>query len=76
MPVVPSDELAWRVERCSSALQVSRSKCYALIATGELPSIRIGHSIRVPVEALRRLIDERAAAAVRGSGREAEAKRT
>jgi excisionase family DNA binding protein len=32
---------------------IGRSKVYELLACGELPSIRVGSSVRVPVEALR-----------------------
>lgn len=37
---------------------VGKSKCYELIATGEIPSVRIGRSVRVPSDALRRWINE------------------
>jgi excisionase family DNA binding protein len=39
------------------ALGVSRSKGYAMLASGELPAIRIGRSIRVPVAALREWVE-------------------
>jgi excisionase family DNA binding protein len=35
------------------AIGVSRARAYELIAAGVIPSIRIGSSIRVPVDALR-----------------------
>jgi excisionase family DNA binding protein len=37
---------------------VSRSKIYELLASGDLPSVRIGASVRVPVDALRAWIAE------------------
>jgi excisionase family DNA binding protein len=38
-------------------LSLGRSKTYELIASGVIPSVRIGRSIRVPVEALRNWLD-------------------
>lgn len=35
------------------ALSVGRSTGYAMIASGELPSVRIGRAVRVPVDALK-----------------------
>jgi excisionase family DNA binding protein len=35
------------------ALGIGRSKVYSLLATGVIPSVRVGGSVRVPVEALR-----------------------
>jgi excisionase family DNA binding protein len=32
---------------------LGRTRVYALIAGGELPSVRIGRSVRVPADALR-----------------------
>jgi excisionase family DNA binding protein len=40
-------------------LQVTRSTAYRLIAEGEVPSVRIGGSVRVPSEALDSLIASR-----------------
>jgi excisionase family DNA binding protein len=31
-----------------------------MLAAGELPSVRLGRAVRVPMDALRRWIDERA----------------
>jgi len=42
----------------AEAIGISRSKIYELLASGELPSVRIGASVRVPVEALRAWIAE------------------
>jgi len=46
------------LEKISSAaayLGVSRSYIYKLIATGDLPSVKIGHNRRVPIRAVRDL---------------------
>jgi excisionase family DNA binding protein len=42
-------------------LGISRSRAYELIASGEIPKIRIGKSVRVPVEALHRWVRGRLA---------------
>ncbi|MFD0856516.1 helix-turn-helix domain-containing protein [Actinomadura adrarensis] len=40
------------VQEAAQALAISRSKLYELIASGELPSVRIDGSRRVPLTAL------------------------
>jgi excisionase family DNA binding protein len=40
-------------------LGISKSKVYELLASGALPSIRIGKSIRVPTEELRKWVAAR-----------------
>ena len=50
---VPMDRLLLRPAEAAEVIGVGRSKCYELLASGELPSIRIGNSVRVPVDALR-----------------------
>jgi excisionase family DNA binding protein len=47
----------------ADALGLGRSKTYQLIANGTLPSVRIGKSIRVPIEALRRWAEDQSNAA-------------
>lgn len=37
---------------------LGKSKTYALIAAGVIPSVRIGKSVRVPADRLRRWIEE------------------
>lgn len=39
------------------AMSIGRSTGYALIASGELPSIRIGRAVRVPVDALKQWVE-------------------
>jgi excisionase family DNA binding protein len=41
-----------RPEDAASALGVSRTKVYELMASGRLSSLKIGRSRRIPVEAL------------------------
>jgi|GEM_PF-823703 excisionase family DNA binding protein len=44
-----------KVSSAASYLGVSRSFIYKLIANGDLPSVKIGHSRRVPIRAVREL---------------------
>ena len=48
------DRILLRVPEAAEAAGISRSLAYQLIASGEMPSVRVGRSIRVPAEALRR----------------------
>ncbi|MBA2669255.1 MAG: helix-turn-helix domain-containing protein [Gemmatimonadetes bacterium] len=50
------DKLLLRPVEAAEVIGIGRSKVYELLASGELPSIRIGGCIRVPVEALREWI--------------------
>ena len=40
-------------------LGIGRSRIYEMLATGELPSVRIGRCIRVPVNALKDWVHKR-----------------
>ncbi len=55
------DRLLLRPTEAAEAIGIGRSKVYELLASGELPSIRIGGSVRVPVDALRAWIDRQLA---------------
>jgi len=55
--------LLLRPDEVARALSVSRSAAYRLISEGQLPSVRLGKSVRVPRLALERWIEERTAAA-------------
>lgn len=54
---IMADKLMLRVKETAESLGVSRAKAYELIAAGEIPSVRLGGSVRVPVEALRTWVD-------------------
>ena len=56
------DRLLLRPIEAAEVIGVGRSKVYELLATGELPSIRVGSSIRIPVESLRDWIAQQLAA--------------
>lgn len=50
--------LLYRVSEVSAMTALSESYVYELIASGALPSLRVGRSVRVPAEWLGRWIDE------------------
>ena len=53
------DKLLLRPAETADVIGVGQSTVYAMIASGELPSIRIGTSVRVPVDALQAWIARR-----------------
>lgn len=53
-----NERLLLRVDEVAKLLSLGRSKTYELIAAGALPTVRLGRSVRVPVEALRRWLDD------------------
>ena len=53
------EKLALRPAEAAETLGISRSKLYALMARGEVPTIRIGKSLRVPMAALRERLTPR-----------------
>jgi excisionase family DNA binding protein len=48
-----NERLMLRVGEAAEAIGVSRTKAYELIARGELPTVRVGGCVRVPVAALK-----------------------
>ena len=48
-----TNKLLLRPAEAADVMGVSRSKAYELISSGTIPSIRIGSSVRVPLDALR-----------------------
>lgn len=50
------------VEEAATALGIGRSKAYELIASGELPFMRIGRRTLVPTKALSEWVDRQASA--------------
>lgn len=58
-----SERLLLRPAEAASMLGISRSRCYQMLQRGELPAFRLGGSIRVPLEDLRRMISNRDAGA-------------
>lgn len=60
------ERLLLRPTEAAEMLGLGRSKTYQLLARGILPVVRIGGSIRVPAEALRKWIESQAAPTVLG----------
>jgi excisionase family DNA binding protein len=50
------DKLLLRPEEAALMLGIGRSRLYQLLAARLLPTVRVGHSIRVPADALREWI--------------------
>jgi excisionase family DNA binding protein len=44
----------------AESLRIGRSKIYALLASGVLRTVRVGHSLRVPADELRKWVREQA----------------
>jgi excisionase family DNA binding protein len=53
------DKMLLKPSDAAAAISVSRSRLYELIHRREIPHIRVGTSIRIPVDALQRWINER-----------------
>jgi excisionase family DNA binding protein len=53
------EQILLRPIEAAAALGISRSKIYELLSSGGLPSVRVGASVRVPVDALREWIARR-----------------
>ncbi|HET8630027.1 MAG TPA: helix-turn-helix domain-containing protein [Thermomicrobiales bacterium] len=56
------EKLLLRPHECAEALGLCRSKVYELIASGTIPSITIGKSRRIPLDALREWVRAQTAA--------------
>ena len=51
------ERILLRVREACEVTGVSRSMMYSLLASGQIPSVRIGRAVRVPVDELRRWVD-------------------
>ncbi len=52
------DKLLFKPAEVTEILGIGRSRVYEMLACGELPSVRIGRSIRIPASALRQWVEE------------------
>ena len=52
------EKLLLRPSEVSELAGLGKSKTYALIAVGEIPSVRIGRCVRVPADRLREWIEQ------------------
>ena len=48
-----------KVPEVAAVLRIARSRAYELVAGGEIPSVRIGRSVRVNRQELDRWLEER-----------------
>lgn len=58
-----------RPAEVAEVVGVGRSKVYELIAAGEIPSVRLGGCVRVPVSALEKWIEAQLTTTGAGDGR-------
>ena len=62
------ENILLRARDVAEALGVAKSTAYELMATGQLPVVRIGRSVRVPLDLLRAWIGRQAAEDGQGKG--------
>jgi excisionase family DNA binding protein len=51
--------LLLRIPEVAETLGIGRTKIYEMIATGELPTIRVGRAVRISVNTLQKWVEER-----------------
>jgi excisionase family DNA binding protein len=51
------DKLTLTVEQAATRLGICRNSAYAAAARGEIPTIRIGRVLRVPIRAFEKMLD-------------------
>jgi excisionase family DNA binding protein len=56
--VTPPKQLLYKPENAGAILDMGRTSVYHLMATGELKSVRIGRSRRIPASALEDYINK------------------
>lgn len=61
MEQAPLEPLLLRANEAARLLGVSRSRIYELVAAGTVPSVRLGSSVRIPLQALRQWVSQQAA---------------
>jgi len=57
------NKLLLKPSEAGARLGLGRSKMYEMLASGELPSIRLGRAIRIPAKALDEWVERRMQAA-------------
>ena len=53
----PNVALLFRVDEVVEMTSLSKAKVYMMAASGQLPTLRAGRSLRVPLEGLRKWIE-------------------
>ena len=56
---VPPQRLLLRIPEVAETLGIGRSKIYEIIASGELPTVRVGRAVRISVTTLQKWVEER-----------------
>ena len=51
--------LLLRIPEVAETLGIGRTKIYEMVATGELPTIRVGRAVRISVSTLQKWVEER-----------------
>jgi excisionase family DNA binding protein len=59
-----TDRVLLRVDEAAQLLSLGRSTLYAMAASGTIPTVRVGRSLRIPREELNRWIEQRTEQAV------------
>jgi excisionase family DNA binding protein len=59
--VLATEPVLITVEEAARYLRISRGKAYSMAAAGELPTVKLGRSVRVRRDLLERWLDERTA---------------
>jgi excisionase family DNA binding protein len=55
-PAPDVERLLYRPNEAATALGISRSKLYVLMASGQIESVQVGTARRIPIDALRSFI--------------------
>jgi len=53
------ERLLLKAEEAAELLGLGRAKVYMMMASGELPTVRIGRSVRIPLDKLREWVANR-----------------
>ena len=56
------DKILLKPMEVAESIGIGRTRMYDLLAAGEIPSVRLGRSIRIPAAALMQWVDERQSA--------------
>lgn len=62
LPTPDARPMLLTVKDLEIELQLGRTRTYELVRSGVIPTIRIGRSVRIPREALRRWVDTQTSA--------------
>ena len=56
---IAPQRLLLRISEVAEALGIGRTKIYEMIATGELPTVRVGRAVRISVTTLQKWVEQR-----------------